>query len=145
MSELPDQRDEMPGTVKLRAPCCGRELRGATLMLVATTNVRRMRWLETVRTVLGMDTTVIDGFPIGPYAARSIRSRAVRAALNLFAYEACPYNRTQPSRLWVAVLPGLVRAGKLELASAVAARIMNGRDEPPGKLAVGSQQIRRQS
>ena len=52
-SDLPDQRDEMPDLVQLTAPCCGRKLRGAKLMLVATTNVRRTccgnSWSITIR------------------------------------------------------------------------------------------------
>jgi len=71
---------------------------------------------------------MIDGFVVGAYPARTVRGKAVRTALNLFAYEACPYNTTLRSREWVAVLPGLVKAGKHGLAAAVATRIMQGRD-----------------
>lgn len=51
--DIPDQREEMPNTVQLKAPCCGRLLRPAKLMLVATTNVRRTccgrSWSITIR------------------------------------------------------------------------------------------------
>lgn len=53
MQEIPDQRDDMPSTVTLKAPCCGKFLRPAKLMLVATINVRRtccgQSWSITIR------------------------------------------------------------------------------------------------
>lgn len=75
-----------------------------------------------------MNTTIIDGFSVGSYPARTVRNRAIRAALNLFAYEACPYNSTRLASDWVRTLPGLTKAGKHGLAAAVAFRVMQGRD-----------------
>lgn len=79
-------------------------------------------------------TNQIDGFTLGTYPDRSVKNRAIRAALNFFAVEACPYNTDISSKQWLSVVDRLTRAGKHALAGAVLTRVMHGRDRAYTKV-----------